>query len=81
MHNKMKRPSHNQSDIAHTSKILTKIILDRIKNKIEQELIGNQYGFRKGRGTRETIILGLTLVIENINKSLHFLHTARKNVR
>lgn len=42
--------------------------MDRVKNKIEQELSEDEYGFRKGRGTREAII-GLRLVIENGNKS------------
>ena len=35
---------------------LTKIILGRIKKKTDENLVEDQFGFRKNRGTRETIL-------------------------
>ena len=39
------------------------IIKDRIKNKMEQFVSENQFGFRSGNGTRE-VILSLRLILE-----------------
>ena len=50
---KMQRPSHN-SLIAHTAKIIAKI-LRRTERKIEEVLGEDQFGFRRGKGTRDAI--------------------------
>lgn len=42
--------------LSHTSKILLNIIKNRLKNKVEQNLDEDQFGFRKGKGTREAIL-------------------------
>lgn len=41
--------------VSHASKVLLKIILERIRNKTEEEIADEQAGFRKGRGTRDQI--------------------------
>lgn len=41
--------------VSHASKILLKIVLDRIKTKTESELAPEQAGFRPGKGTRDQI--------------------------
>ena len=48
---------------SHASKILTKIIQRRIEQNVEENLGGDQFGFRRNRGTREAI-LSLRLIIE-----------------
>uniref|UniRef100_A0A8D8R613 Craniofacial development protein 2 n=1 Tax=Cacopsylla melanoneura TaxID=428564 RepID=A0A8D8R613_9HEMI len=49
--------------LSHASKILTNIIINRIEDKIEMTLSDDQFGFRKGRGTRDAI-LSLRLLLE-----------------
>jgi hypothetical protein len=39
--------------IAHTAKIAVRILSTRIEKKIEGILGENQFGFRKGKGTRD----------------------------
>ncbi|XP_026467813.1 uncharacterized protein LOC113371400 [Ctenocephalides felis] len=39
----------------HTGKVLAKILTRRLENKIEQHMSEDQFGFRKGRGTRDAI--------------------------
>jgi hypothetical protein len=39
--------------IAHTAKIVTKILRRRIERKIEDVLGEDQFGFRRGKGTRD----------------------------
>ena len=41
--------------IAHTAKIVTKILRRRIEKKIEDVLGEDQFGFRRGKGTRDAI--------------------------
>ena len=41
--------------VSHASKILLKIILDRIRGRTENELSDEQAGFRPGRGTRDQV--------------------------
>ena len=41
--------------IAHTTKIVTKILRRRIERKIEDVLREDQFGFRTGNGTRNAI--------------------------
>jgi hypothetical protein len=40
--------------IAHTAKIIGKILKRRIERKIE-DILGDQFGFRRGKGTRDAI--------------------------
>ena len=42
--------------VSHASKILLKVILGRIHQKLENEISNEQAGFRPGRGTRDQII-------------------------
>lgn len=42
--------------ISHGSKIMLKIILSRMKNKLDQEISKTQAGFWQGRGTRDHIL-------------------------
>jgi hypothetical protein len=54
---KIQRPSHNQPIcicIAHTAKIVSKILRRRIEKKIE-DVLGDQFGFRRGEGTRDAL--------------------------
>ena len=39
----------------HTSKVMLKILQDRLQQYVNQELADVQAGFRKGRGTRDQI--------------------------
>ena len=41
--------------IAHTAKIIAKILRRRIEKKIEDALGEDQFGFRRGKGTRDAI--------------------------
>jgi len=41
--------------IAHTAKIIAKILRRRIEKKIEDVLGKDQFGFRRGKGTRDAI--------------------------
>ena len=41
--------------IAHTAKIIAKTLRRRLEKKIEDVLGEDQFGFRKGKGTRNTI--------------------------
>jgi len=42
--------------ISHASKIMLKIIINRIKIKLDEEISVTQAGFREGRGTRDQIV-------------------------
>ena len=46
---------HTVSLIAHTTKIVAKILRRRIERKIEDVLGEDQFGFRRGKGTRDAI--------------------------
>jgi hypothetical protein len=41
--------------VSHASKILLRIILERIRTKTETEIADEQAGFRRGRGTRDQV--------------------------
>ena len=41
--------------IAHTAKITAKILRGRIEKKVEDVLGEEQFGFRRGKGTRDAI--------------------------
>jgi len=55
--------------LSHASKILTKIIFQRIESKIEQSLTDDQFGFRKNRGTREAILALRIIIQKRIRKN------------
>ena len=42
--------------ISYTSKVLVKIILERIHTKVENETAPEQAGFRVGRGTQNHLV-------------------------
>ena len=46
---------HTISLISHTAKIIATILGRRIERKIEDVLGGDQFGFRRGKGTRDAI--------------------------
>ena len=59
--------------ISHASKILLKILMKRIENKLEEEVSKTQAGFRKNRGTRDHIF-NVRMIIQKyreINENLH----------
>jgi len=61
-----KRPEADQcSNFRTLNHILLIIIIisRRIGNKIEEQLVFDQYGFRKNKGTREAI-LSLKIILE-----------------
>ncbi|XKL66381.1 hypothetical protein PGB90_009801 [Kerria lacca] len=43
--------------LPHASKILTRIVHRRIQGRIEERVGEDQFGFRRGRGTREAIFV------------------------
>ena len=53
---------HTISLIAHTAKIIAKILRRRIEKKIEDVLGEDQFGVRRGKGTRDAI--GMMKIIE-----------------
>lgn len=53
--------------IPHSSKILTRIILKRIRHVIKELLNKDQFGFKKEQGTREAHVV-LLQVIKKQNK-------------
>jgi hypothetical protein len=50
--------------IAHTAKIVARILKTRIKSKIEDVLGEDQFGFRRGKGTRDAIRI-LRIIYQN----------------
>ena len=48
---------HTTACISHTSKLMLKILQDRLQQYMNQELPDVQAGFRKGRGTRDQIAI------------------------
>ena len=53
------------SFIAHTTKIVAKILRRRIEKKIENVLGKDQFGFRRGKGTR--VAIGMLRIISGRN--------------
>src|SRR6218665_1267333 len=53
--------------VAHASKIMLKIVLERIREKTESEINDEQAGFRKGRGTHDQIT-NLRILKQKLNK-------------
>ena len=52
----MSRIQDNYHNEFKVTKLLLKIVMDRMKRKIETELDDAQSGFRQGRGTREGLL-------------------------
>src|SRR6218665_1154870 len=53
--------------VAHASKIMLKIVLERIREKTESEINDEQAGFRTGRGTRDQIT-NLRILMQKLNE-------------
>ena len=53
IHSKEFSNYHTIALISHDSKVMLKILQDRLQQYMNQELPGVQAGFRKGRGTRD----------------------------
>ena len=49
--------------VSYCSKVLLKVIASGIKNKLNEEITDDQYGFRINKGTRDKI-LNLNLIME-----------------
>ena len=60
--------------ISHASKILLKVIMKRMENKLEEEVSNTQAGFRKNRGTRNHIF-NLKMIIQKYQEGNTDLHT------
>ena len=48
--------------ISHASKVMLKILLARLQQYVNQELPNVQPGFRKGRGTRDQIVINCWII-------------------
>ena len=72
------------SIMSQVTKLLLKIVMDRMKRKIETELDDAQSGFRQGRGTREGL-LNLRLICERhfggTKICIHLFLRLRKSIR
>lgn len=55
--------------LSHASKILTKIIFQRIESKIELSLTEDKFGFRKNMGTRKAILALRIIIQKRIRKN------------
>ena len=66
-------PKNNQTT-AHASKVMLKILQDRLQQYVNWELPGVQAGFRKGRGIRDQIanIRWLTEKAREFQKNIYF---------
>ncbi|CAF2370343.1 unnamed protein product [Rotaria sp. Silwood2] len=53
--------------VSHASKIILRIILERIRMKTEEEIAIEQAGFRRGRGTRDQVV-NLRLLLEKTHE-------------
>ena len=68
------------SIISQVAKIILRVIRNRIKNKVDENVKEEQYGYRKGKGTANAIF-GLRMVIERcieMQKNMLVLLTSRK---
>jgi len=68
--------------IAYTAKIIAKILRRRIERKIEDVLEEDQFGFRRGRGTKDAI--GMMRIIAErtleICEALYLLHRLAEGI-
>src|SRR5688572_33373573 len=53
--------------VSHASKIMLKIILERIRGRTESELSDAQAGFRRGKGTRDQVT-NLRIIMEKMRE-------------
>ena len=60
--------------ISHTSKVMLKILQDRLQQYLNRELPDVQPGFRKGRGTRDQIanIRWIIKKAKEVQKNIYF---------
>ena len=76
----MQRPPHNQP-YCHTAKIIAKILRRRTERKIEA-VLGDKFGFRRGKGTRDAI--GMMRIIAErtleIDEELCLLHRLAEGI-
>jgi len=65
---------HTIAPISHTSKVMLKILQARLQQYMNCELPDVQYGFRKGRGTRDQIadICWITAKARELQKNIYF---------
>ena len=65
---------HTTALISHASKIILKILQGRLQQYINQELPDVQAGFRKGRGTRDQIVIihWITEKAREVKKNIYF---------
>ena len=63
--------------ISHTSKVMLKIVQDRLQQYVNHELPDVQDGFRKGRGTRDQTanICWIIQKAREFQKNIHFCFT------
>ena len=59
---------HTIALISHTSKVMLKILKDRLQQYVNHELPDIQAGFRKGNGTRDQIA-NISWIIEKVESS------------
>ena len=68
--------------ISHTAKIIANILRRRIERKIEDVLGEDQFGFRRGEGTRDAI--GMMRIIAertlDIDEELYLFHRLAKGI-
>jgi len=53
--------------VSHASKIILRVIMERMRRKTESELSDEQAGFRRGRGTRDQLI-NLKIIMQKMNE-------------
>ena len=68
--------------ISHTGKIVAGIVSKRLESKIEEVIEEDQFGFRKGKGTRDAI--GLMRIIServlDVKEEVPLLHGLAKGI-
>ena len=60
--------------MSHTTKILLRIIMNRIRPKIRPEIAEEQFGFMEGKRTINNEIFALRMIIERaleVNKDIY----------
>ena len=53
--------------VSHASKIILRVIMERMRRKTESELSDEQAGFRRGRGTRDQLV-NLRIIMQKMNE-------------
>ena len=68
---------HTTTLISHTSKVMPNILQTRLQQYVNREPLDGQAGFRKGRGTRDQIVI-IHWIIEKareFQKNIYFCFT------